>query len=403
MKLTQRSLTEIKALATKQGKSDITKWDLALPGFGLRYRNDKLSLCFQYRFAGKDYRVKIGDTTTMSADEARKRAVALKGQVHDAAQGRGVHPAHERDRIKEEAKPKPPAASFGSIIPDYLSRRSNLRDSSMEETRRYLEKHWQALHSIAPSEITLSDVAVELNRIEKDSGPAAANRARSTLSKFFKWAVGEGISQSNPVTATNKREENGSRERTLSDAEIVTLWQSAGDNDYGKILRLILLTGCRREEIGGLKWSEIDLEARTITLPPERTKNGCTHIVPLSAAAVEILTACERDGEFVFGRTKAKGFSGWSQSKTEFNAIVGLDPWTLHDLRRTVRTGLSRLKVLPHVAEAVVNHLPAKLVRTYDLHTYEAEKRDALDRRAHHLQVETAKASGANVTGLAKS
>jgi integrase len=163
---------------------------------------------------------------------------------------------------------------------------------------------------------------------------------------------------------------------------------------------LILLSGCRREEIGGLKWSEIDLKAHTITLPGERTKNHQAHVVPLTDAAIDILSGRERDGEFVFGRTKARGFNGWSKAKEELDRVVKLEPWTVHDLRRTVRTGLSRIKVLPHVAEAVVNHLPAKLIRTYDLHTYEAEKRAALDQWASHLKVCIAQASGANVTVL---
>jgi integrase len=401
VKLTEKSLTEIQRRAAQEGKSDLTIWDEATKGFGLRFRNNKFYWVFQYRFGDKDYRIKIGDGIRGSADKARKSAESFRGQVNDAANGRGLHPAHERDRIREEAKPKPPSASFGSIIPDYLDARSKLRESSMEETKRYLEQHWQALHPIAPAKIERADVAVELTRIEKERGPAAANRARSSLSRFFKWAVGKGICENNPVVGTNKSEnENGPRERNLSDAEIVAVWRGVPDSDYGRILKLILLTGCRREEIGGLKWPEVDLEARTITLPGERTKNHQVHVVPLTDVAVDILGGCERDGEFVFGRTKTKGFNGWSKAKEELDRVVKLEPWTVHDLRRTVRTGLSRIKVLPHVAEAIVNHLPARLIRTYDLHTYEAEKRAALDQWASHVKVCIAQATGANVTAL---
>jgi integrase len=398
MKLTQKSLTEIKTLAGR--RSDFTIWDSVISGFGLRLRSGRLSWAFQYRFEEKDYRIKIADAPAVDATVARERAKELQGQVAAAKIGRGVHPAHERDAKRQE-EVKAPAASFASIIPDYLAARSKLRDSSMEETRRYLEQHWKALHPIAPGKISRADVAVELTRMGKERGPASANRARSSLSKFFKWAVGEGICDNNPVVGTNKNEnENGPRERSLTDAEIVAVWRGVPDSDYGHILKLILLTGCRREEIGGLKWSEIDLGARTITLPGERTKNHQAHVVPLTDAAFDILGCCERDGEFVFGRTKTRGFNGWSKCKIELDKAVKLDPWTVHDLRRTVRTGLSRLKVLPHVAEAVVNHLPAKLIRTYDLHTYEAEKREALDLWAHHLKTEIARASGANVTRL---
>jgi integrase len=400
-KLSQRSLSEIGKLA--KGRSDFTVWDEALSGFGLRLRSGKLSWAFQYRFEGKDFRIKIGNADALDAATARAKAKELAGQVERAKIGHAVHPAQERETIREAEMPKAQAASFGSVIPDYLDARSKLRESSMEETKRYLEQHWKALHPKSPAEITRYDVAVELTRIGKERGPASANRARSSLSKFFKWAVGEGICENNPVVGTNKNEnENGPRERSLTDTEIVAVWRGVPDSDYGRILKLILLTGCRREEIGGLKWSEIDLEARTITLPGERTKNHQAHVVPLTDAAFDILSGCERDGEFVFGRTKTRGFNGWSKCKIELDKVVKLDPWTVHDLRRTVRTGLSRLKVLPHVAEAVVNHLPAKLIRTYDLRTYEAEKREALDKWAQHLKIEIVMATGANVTRLHK-
>jgi integrase len=164
-----------------------------------------------------------------------------------------------------------------------------------------------------------------------------------------------------------------------------------------RILKLILLTGCRRGELGDLKWSEIDFDKRIITLPRERTKNGQEHVVPLSNAARDILSgarvARDRDREFVFGRTRAGGFSGWSKSKVEFDDTVKLkEPWTLHDLRRTVRTGLGELGVQPDIAEATLNHLPPKLIRTYDRNKYETEKRAALDQWATHLKTGVAQA-----------
>jgi integrase len=223
------------------------------------------------------------------------------------------------------------------------------------------------------------------------------------LSKFYAWAIGEGRCDLNPVIGTNKRDENDPRERSLSDGEAAKVWLAAPENDYGRLVKLILLTGCRRTELGDLKWSEVDLEGRTITLPKSRTKNGQQHVVPLSGSAMEILAAVgDRDREYVFGRTEHAGYSGWSKSKAELDEAVKLEPWTLHDLRRTTRTGLGKLGVAPHIAEAVLNHLPPKLVRTYDTHTYEAEKRNALDRWATHLKTIVAQASGANVTALKK-
>lgn len=134
----------------------------------------------------------------------------------------------------------------------------------------------------------------------------------------------------------------------------------------------------------------------------DRTKNRQKHIVPLSDFAMNILMDIEHDDrEHVFGRTRGVGFSGWAKPKEELDRVLTLDqPRTLHDLRRTVRTGLGKLGVQPHIAEAVLNHLPPKLIRTYDRNTYAAEKRAALDQWALHLKVCIAQATGANVTVL---
>jgi integrase len=151
-----------------------------------------------------------------------------------------------------------------------------------------------------------------------------------------------------------------------------------------------------------VQWSEIDLKEKTITLPPDRTKNKQAHVVPLSDGAVTILKQVPQRAtrEFVFGMGQG-GFSGWSKAKGEIDKAAKLkEPWTIHDLRRTVRTGLGKLSVQPHVAEAALNHLPPKLIRTYDRNTYAAEKRDAFDKWAAHLKVSVARANGANVTAI---
>jgi integrase len=175
----------------------------------------------------------------------------------------------------------------------------------------------------------------------------------------------------------------------------------ADNNDYGRIVRLLMLTGCRRVEIGDLRWSEINLETRSITLPGSRTKNGREHVVPLCDAAVAIIEAIpRRDRELVFGIGRG-GFNGWAKAKGNIDKLLQFKtPWTLHDIRRTVRTGLGMLGVLPHVAEASLNHLPPKLIRTYDRNTYAAEKRAALELWANHLAIAIAQAPGANVTRL---
>jgi integrase len=407
MKLIERNIAKIKASAAR--KSDHFEWDSEMPGFGLRVRDGRASWVMQYQVHGRQHRIKLGDQAVMSADVARTHAKEAAGKVAASRRTGEAHPILEQKRIADEmarAEAKRPGdAPFGSRIDEYLAARTGngngLREASLIETRRYLEQHFKALHNIPLAEIRRIDVANVLSEIKS---PAVHNRARSTLSTFFAWAIGRGWVDANPVVGTNKAEGESERKRVLTDEEIATVWLRAPDNSYGTILKLLLLTGCRRDEIGGLMWSEVDLNARTITIPGSRTKNGEQHVVPLSDTAMSILAGiARRDGyEHVFGRTLAAGFSGWSSAKAEFDQVVKIDEWVVHDLRRTVRTGIDKLGILPHICEAVLNHLPPKLVRTYNQNTYEGEKRKALDKWAAHLKVAIAQATGANVTTLRK-
>src|SRR5262249_18094825 len=300
----------------------------------------------------------------------------------------------------------PKEQTFGDFVQQYLeARKSAVRDSTFGEIKRYLTDGFQALSTLTLGEIERRHIAVELNTIAKASGAASANRARSSISKFYKSAIGEGLCEANPVRDTNLREdENKSRERSLTDTEITAVWLNCPENDYGRIVKLILLTGCRREEIGGLMWSEIGLENETMTLPGPRTKNKLDHVVPLSSTALAILTKIERRGDHVFGR-KATGFSGWSRGKKDLDKIVKLEPWTVHDLRRSTATGMAEIGVQPHIVEACLNNISGHksgVAGTYNRAQYFEEKKEAFSKWAHHLKTIVAQKTGANVTPLRK-
>jgi integrase len=392
MKFTQASIR----MKMPEGKPEHIEFDEAMPGFGLRIRasgkSEHRTFIAQYKFGPKHRRVTIGNVLKITLDDARAEARKIFGKV-----------AHGKDPQGEKVAARADASNaLGAIIARYLeAARQRQRLGTYQATEHHLTKLWGPLHGLAVSAISRAVIAARMATIAKEAGPVAANRARTTLSTMFRWAIGEGLCESNPVIGSNRQQENDPRERSLSDAEAAAVFLACADSDYGRIVRLLLLTGCRRDEIGGLQWSEMDLEARTITLPAVRTKNNQTHVVPLCDAALEILKGIPRqDREHVLGRGRA-GFNGWSRSKVLFDNKVKLsEPWTLHDLRRTVRTGLGMLGVAPHVAEAVLNHLPAKLIRTYDRNTYAAEKKAALELWANHLAVAIAQASGANVTRL---
>jgi integrase len=185
----------------------------------------------------------------------------------------------------------------------------------------------------------------------------------------------------------------------LSDNELAQIWTAAGLGDYGDIVRLLILTGQRREEVGGILWREIDLDRGVWSLEAMRTKNGLPHEVPLCAAAVDILRArWARNGrDLVFGLGDGP-FQGWSNAKAALDARTNkaanvrgtspVKPWRIHDLRRTVATRLADLGVLPHVIEAILNHVSghkAGVAGIYNRSTYAAEKREALNRWGDYI------------------
>jgi integrase len=393
MRLTYGALAGLKM---PEGKTDHIVFDDAMPGFGVRIRaggkTEHRTFVFQYKIGAKHRRINLGNVAKVSLEDAKAEARRIFG---DVAHGRD--PALKKAVAREEA-----SKTLAAIVERYLEEKKTRR--RYDVLRYQLERLWKPLHSLPLSAIERKTIAARLNVIAKDHGPVAANRARSALSAMYRWAIGEGLCDANPVIGTNKREENDPRERALSDEEAAALWIATKDDHFGQIVRVLMLTGCRRDEIGSLRWSEIDLDARTITLPKERTKNGREHVVPLCDAALTILTAMPRiEGrDYVFG-LRGGGYSNWSAAKNKLDKLIELTPWTVHDLRRTVRTGLGKLGVAPHVAEAVLNHLPAKLIRTYDRNAYEPEKRAALELWANHLAIAIAQAEGANVTSLKRN
>jgi len=230
------------------------------------------------------------------------------------------------------------------------------------------------------------------------------------------------------------------RERVLSDTEIAEIWRAAGDaaRPYGTIIRLLILTGQRRSEVAGMTWSEISEDLTTWKLPGERTKNRVAHSVPLSAAVCDLFRAtlpCDaKEAKRVLNDWRAGGalvlpgaagtpFAGWTKAKRALDAAIidarakaaaatgtgpaPIAPWSVHDLRRTVATGLQRLGVRLEVTEAVLNHISGScggIAGVYQRHDWAAEKRAALDAwAARVLAVAVQQSPPINVLKLARA
>jgi integrase len=233
--------------------------------------------------------------------------------------------------------------------------------------------------------VTRRDVAAHLS-----GPPVAAARARSLLMMFYSWAMQQGLVDANPVIGTTIPDKHiRPRERVLSGDELSAIWRACGNNLYGKIIRLLILTGCRRQEVGSMQWRELDYERRTWTIPSERTKNSRAHTLPLPTMAWEIIATIPRwrEGEFLFGRRS--GHSGWAQDKNALDQHVGIAPWRLHDIRRSVATGMAEIGVQPHIVEAVLNHASGHkggIAGIYNKATYEREMKAALAMWADHVR-----------------
>jgi integrase len=389
MKLTQSSVAKLTS-----SKADEIFFDDELPRFGVRLREGgSRKYVVQYRQGGLPRRYTIGPTTTLTLDEARKRARKVLVAVDD-----GRNPGAEKETARAAS-----GLIFAAVTADFLAA-CRLKPKSLYDYNYHLKKLWKPLHKLPLGGISRQVVASHLRIIAQENGTVTANRARSTLSSMFAWAIGEGLCESNPIIGTNVQEEKP-RERVLTDAELAAIWKAAPDDDYGRIVKLLMLTGQRRDEIGALRWSEIDFDAKLIALSSTRTKNGIEHRIPLSGEAIAILKGCVRHRDLLFG-LGPNGFAAWSRKKLELDRACNIKGWTIHDLRRTAATGIADLGVQPHVIEAVLNHISghkAGVGGIYNRSTYAAEKRDALDKWANHIRVILAQASGANVTPLRKA
>jgi integrase len=289
----------------------------------------------------------------------------------------------------------------------------NLKPKTAREWRRIFE------HDVLPrwggrpvAEITKADVlelvndkAARRERKRQDLTEGAAVQAGKMLTRlrtFFGWAIAHDLATVDPTAGIRRPAKEASRDRVLTDDEIRAFWAGCEvlGTPFGPLFRLMLLTAQREGEVAGLRWSELDHDDHIWTIPSTRTKNGKPHIVHLSTLALETIKAIPRISgqDLLFsgnGRTAVSGFSsakarldktilellrnGVPESDSEFV----LEPWVLHDLRRTATTGMARLNVPPHIADKILNHTAGAIrgvAATYNRFQYLDDRRMALER-----------------------
>jgi integrase len=371
MRLTSQTVAQI---SCPPGKSDHIEWDDDLPCFGLRCRASGVRRWIvQYEAAGRTRKITIGDPAIFGPDEARRLA-----RIELAKKALGRDPAAERAEERAAAK-----QTFGSVVETYLAdRQDKIRPASMKAFKQYLLRWWAPLHRLPLHKITRRDVAAHLN-----GPPVAAGCARKALSAFYTWSIKQGYCDSNAVVGTIIPDEHiKSRDRVLTDAELVSIWRACRDDTFSTIVKLLILTAARRREIGSMMWSELDVERGLWVIAAERSKNGRAHTLPLPESAWSIIAEIPRwqDGAFLFGRNG--GFTSWAFQKQAFDQRAGIAPWRLHDLRRTAATGMNEVGVPPHIVEEILGHARAGIAGVYNKASYSREIAVALERWADHVR-----------------
>jgi integrase len=396
------------AAVEKRGVGTLT--DPAVAGLMLRVRKTSTrgvvrEFRFRYKFRGRTGVITLGHFPGLSLADARARAQRFRDLLQE-----GINPrsAMNRPGARTAAVDLPAAAgsshNVAALIKDFTERHLRKRRKRPEYAERILQKELAEWSHRDARTIKPREVIELLDAIVERPAPVMANRVAGLLSQMFRYGIHRQIVETSPVQLLFRP--GGTerpRQRALDDKELGALLASVNEvtkraKRTGIAIRLILLTAVRRSELTGARWSELDLEAKAPIwdIPPERTKTGVGFAVPLTPPAVE-----------QFGRLKRlAGRSSWI-----FPAETGdgpVDPrlltrsiarhletfaehkigsFTLHDLRRTVRTGLAKLGIRPDIAERCLNHAQPGIMATYDTHHYLEEKRDALTQWADHLQV----------------
>jgi integrase len=359
------------------------------------------SWLFRYAWRSSPTWLAIGSTPTVGLADARAKAQEYIGLIK-----RGIDPrraanrSHAAPRVSASTDSDEDRHSIETLAREYLDLHVTPSRKRPEYVRKMLDKdvlsRWRGrdARTIKPREVI--DL---LDEIVARGSPVAANRTATVLGQMFKYGIHRTIIETSPVQLLYRPGgKEKPRQRALSDAELATfLKDPKGATRFERlahVIAILLLTGQRRGELVAAKWSDIDFDAQTWGIPAENSKTGRDHVVPLTDWAVREFEALHRLADRSMWVLPAIDIKHHVDAKLLTRAVAkclarfkqrGIAAFTLHDLRRTCRTGLARLKVEPHIAERVLGHAQEKIVAAYDVHHYLGEKRAALEAWAKHL------------------
>lgn len=396
----QAKLTKTRVDAAQPGEKDYILWDTDLTGFGLKVTpKGAKTYIFQYRMAGgramSVQRITVGSSSpAMTPDNARKIA-----ESHAITAKRGINPK----AAMVEARYAAVNLRFDKYVEFFIEKYlpDNWPGFLREATRLMRSKAVPHFGRKSLPDITKREVMQFFDTLQA-RGETPRN-VSDVLRKMFRWAVKRGDLAISPMDNLDLPQGYEARDRFLSDDELALVWRASLklDHAYGSMIRMLILSGQRRGEVAGMLRSEIDSAAAVWTIPAERTKQNRVQTVPLTDLMIEAInSAPDFEAAHVFTASGTQPISNWSKWKGKLDAQVALIiakdgpgaalqevlPWRLHDLRRSVATGLQRLNVPREVIEAVQGRMVNFGAGTrYQRHDYESEKRAALDLWDNHV------------------
>ncbi len=362
MNLTDMAIKTLKPSPDGQ----VTYTDDALPGFGVRVSPGGAK-AFVLVYGRSRKRATLGRYPIISLQDARKKAKELLA---------------ERTLGRREVS----AISFETALALFISTHfpeNYPKPRTKDETERLLRRHFIApLRYEKVADIQTHDISRIIDGLR--GTPSEARHAFAAVRQFFNWATGRKYVSHNPCTGLTTPAGSVPRNRVLSKDELKRVLQHAREkaSTFSRIVLLLALTGQRRNEIASLRAEWIDFNKRTITLPPEVTKNRREHTFPFGKLAEAVLKEGRSEGYLFPARGTDAPFNGWSKSKPAFDEGCSIEPWTLHDLRRTFATNLAALGIPIHVTEKLLNHVSGTtggIVAVYQRHTYLDEMRTAVE------------------------
>jgi integrase len=389
-------LTDVRVQSLKPKTKRYEVWDSAAPGFGVRVTPKGVkSFVYLYRFDGLPRRMTLGRYPKLSLAKARMQYAAAKATLEEE----GTDPGQSLVSKRAASRLAP---TVSQLVDEYIEKWAMPRKRSWKEDKRLLE------HDVVPSlgrkkaaTVTRRDIRLLLDGIIDRGAPITANRVLAVVRKMFRFAVSRDIVPSNPCEAIEAPAKESSRERVLSESELKTVWNGLQSKELSMsepvkmALRLMLVTGQRKGEVVSARWNEIDLKAGWWTIPPEKAKNGLPHRVPLSPLALTLLKEIrELSGDSQFLLPSSQGDKSIrddavSKAVRRNEAQLKVAHFTPHDLRRTAASHMASSGISRLVISKILNHVDRGVTAVYDRHSYDREKRTALNAWSRHLDTIT--------------